>query len=170
MLPAALTFPLSCGVTFLLTLRRPSLYLRARRREVNGSTVVTAMQRVPWPIIPFVLFLFATVYALRGYGVTGKLSEALLALSRGSIPLLGILYGACSALAANVLNNIPMTLAFPSATRGVSGMPLLAAALGTAIGSNLGANLTPIRALAGIMWMTILSDKEVQITFPELVN
>ena len=73
-------------------------------------------------------------------------------------------------LAANILNNIPMTLAFASATAGLSGMPLLAAALGTAIGSNLGANLTPIGALAGIMWMTILADKKVRITFPEFVE
>lgn len=145
-------------------------YARALRGRVNGSTVVTAMRRVPWPIVPFVLSLFVTVYALRVYGVTGKLGEALLALSGGSAPLLGILYGACSALAANVLNNIPMTLAFASAGAGLSGMPLLAAALGTAIGSNLGANLTPIGALAGIMWMTILSGKEVRITFGEFVK
>jgi arsenical pump membrane protein len=117
-----------------------------------------------------VLSLFVTVYALRVYGVTGKLGEVLLALSGGSVPLLGVLYGAGSALAANVLNNIPMTLAFASATGGLSGAPLLAAALGTAIGSNLGANLTPIGALAGIMWMTILAGKEVRITFPEFVK
>lgn len=143
---------------------------RALRRKVSLSTVVAAMRRVPWPIVPFVLSLFVTVYALRVYGVTGKLGEVLLALSGGSVPLLGILYGASSALAANVLNNIPMTLAFASAAGGLNGMPLLAAALGTAIGSNLGANLTPIGALAGIMWMTILSDKDVRITFPEFMK
>ncbi len=35
---------------------------------------------------------------------------------------------------------------------------------------NLGANLTPIGALAGIMWMTILAGKEVPIPFPEFVK
>lgn len=45
-----------------------------------------------------------------------------------------------------------------------------AAVLGTAIGSNLGANLTPIGALAGIMWMTILSGEEVRISFVEFVK
>jgi len=56
-----------------------------------------------------------------------------------------------------------MTLAFASAAGGLSGMPLLAAALGTAIGSNLGAQM-------GIMWTTILSGREVRITFPEFVK
>jgi arsenical pump membrane protein len=32
------------------------------------------------------------------------------------------------------------------------------------------ANLTPIGALAGIMWMTILSGKEVRISFVEFVK
>jgi len=42
--------------------------------------------------------------------------------------------------------------------------------VGVERGANLGANLTPIGALAGITWMTILSDKEVRITFPEFVK
>ncbi|MEW6217558.1 MAG: ArsB/NhaD family transporter [Candidatus Bipolaricaulota bacterium] len=161
---------LAFALALLVILVVRESYARALRRGVNGSTVVAAMRRVPWPIVPFVLSLFVTVYALRVYGVTGKLGEVLFALRGGSVPLLAILYGASSALAANVLNNIPMTLAFASAAGGLSGMPLLAAALGTAIGSNLGANLTPIGALAGIMWMTILAGKEVRITFPEFVK
>lgn len=161
---------LAFAVALLTILVLRESYARALRRQVNGSTVVAAMRRVPWPIVPFVLSLFVTVYALRVYGVTGRLGDVLLALSGGSVPLLAILYGVSSALAANVLNNIPMTLAFASATGALSGLPLLAAALGTAIGSNLGANLTPIGALAGIMWMTILADKEVRISFAEFVK
>lgn len=161
---------LSFALALLLILVGQESYARALRRAVSGSTVVEAVRRVPWPIVPFVLSLFVTVYALRVYGVTGKLGDVLLALSGGSAPLLAILYGASSALAANVLNNIPMTLAFASATGALSGTGLLAAALGTAVGSNLGANLTPIGALAGIMWMTILSDKEVRISFAKFVK
>ncbi|MBC7170192.1 hypothetical protein H5T54_04595 [Candidatus Bipolaricaulota bacterium] len=41
------------------------------------------------------------------------------------------------------------------------------AAIRTAIGSNLGANLTPIGVLAGIMWMTILSKRAVRVTYAE---
>ena len=46
----------------------------------------------------------------------------------------------------------------------------LPAVLATAIGSNLGANITPIGALAGIMWMSILREKEVTITFREFIK
>ncbi|GAB4310310.1 MAG: arsenite efflux transporter membrane subunit ArsB [Candidatus Bipolaricaulota bacterium] len=161
---------LAFALALLAVLVLRESYARALRRQVSGSTVLAAMRRVPWPIVPFVLSLFVTVYALRVYGVTGRLGDVLLTRSGGSVPLLAILYGVSSALAANVLNNIPMTLAFASATGALSGIGLRAAALGTAIGSNLGANLTPIGALAGIMWMTILAEKELRITFAEFVK
>ena len=38
------------------------------------------------------------------------------------------------------------------------------------IGSNLGAYLTPIGALAGIMWMNILKNYDVKITFLQFVK
>jgi Na+/H+ antiporter NhaD and related arsenite permeases len=47
---------------------------------------------------------------------------------------------------------------------------ILPAALATAVGSNLGANLTPIGALAGIMWMTILTEKDFRISFLEFMK
>ena len=38
------------------------------------------------------------------------------------------------------------------------------------IGSNIGAFLTPIGALAGIMWMGILKDHEVKFNFLDFVK
>ncbi len=63
-----------------------------------------------------------------------------------------------------------MTLAFATALRAVPKEAVLPAALATAVGSNLGANLTPIGALAGIMWMTILTGKDFRITFKEFTK
>jgi arsenical pump membrane protein len=33
------------------------------------------------------------------------------------------------------------------------------------MGSNLGANLTPLGALAGLLWMSLLREKEIPIRF-----
>jgi len=38
------------------------------------------------------------------------------------------------------------------------------------IGSNIGAFLTPVGALAGIMWLNILKEKEVKFTFRDFVK
>jgi arsenical pump membrane protein len=144
--------------------------LMLRRKPQNGSTVAETLKRVPWPIVPFVLSLFVTVYALDRYGVTGLFGRKLYGLSLGSQALTVLLFGVASALSANLLNNIPMTLAFATALRAVPKEAVLPAALATAAGSNLGANLTPIGALAGIMWMTILTGKDFRITFKEFAK
>jgi len=153
----------------LLALRE-SYALALRKKPKNGSTVAETLKRLPWPIVPFVLSLFVTVYALDRYGVTALFGEKLYSLSLGSPSLVVFLFGITSALSANLLNNIPMTLAFATALRSVPLEAILPAALATAVGSNLGANLTPIGALAGIMWMTILTEKDFRISFLEFMK
>ncbi|MGB9756989.1 MAG: SLC13 family permease [Candidatus Bipolaricaulaceae bacterium] len=149
---------------------RESYALALRKNLPNGSTVVETLKRLPWPIVPFVLSLFVTVYALDRYGITRLFGQKLYGLSLDSPALTVILFGVASALSANLLNNIPMTLAFATALRAVPKEAVLPAALATAVGSNLGANLTPIGALAGIMWMTILTGKDFRITFKEFTK
>lgn len=60
-----------------------------------------------------------------------------------------------------------MTVAYVPVISGLAGKARLAAILSTTVGSNLGANLTPIGALAGIMWMSILGNKDFHISFRE---
>lgn len=153
-----------------ILLLRESYVLALRRKLQNGSTVAGTFKRLPWPIVPFVLSLFVTVYALDRYGVTGLFGQKLYGVSLGSPALTVLLFGVASALSANLLNNIPMTLAFATALRAVPKEAVLPAALATAVGSNLGANLTPIGALAGIMWMTLLTGKDLRITFKEFTK
>ena len=58
-----------------------------------------------------------------------------------------------SFLSCNILNNIPMSVLFSKilSVGGTEGQ-----IFATVIGSNIGAFLTPIGALAGIMWSSIL--------------
>ena len=74
----------------------------------------------------------------------------------------GLVYTLTSALFANVLNNIPMSVLFSSILQeGAS----YKAIYGAIIGSNLGAILTPVGALAGIMWSNILRRCDVKYGF-----
>ena len=76
-------------------------------------------------------------------------------------------YGAASLLAANLVNNIPMSVLFSSVTAASSaGAGALYAAV---IGSNIGAFLTPVGALAGIMWMAMLKEQGVKLSFGRFV-
>ena len=81
-----------------------------------------------------------------------------------------IKYGLSSFLAANVMNNIPMAVAFSSIARNLPWSYMLPATYASIIGSNLGAYFTPLGALAGIMWSGILNRMGIQFSFQKYVS
>jgi arsenical pump membrane protein len=127
-------------------------------------------QRIPWAVIPFVLSLFLLVEALNTYGLVGAIGRLISSIAGDSAIAYTFVYGLTSTLTANLINNIPMTVAFASLVQTVPSSRVSAAVFATVIGSNLGANLTPIGALAGIMWMRIVNGKAFRITFWEFVK
>lgn len=78
-------------------------------------------------------------------------------------------FGTTSALFANLINNIPMSVLYSKVLESVSAQNLPAALYASVIGSNLGALLTPIGALAAIMWNAILKKQNVRFTFVDFV-
>ena len=109
--------------------------------------------------------MFVLVEGLSVNGWLDLFGAALGAACLQSLPLTLLVVGGGSTAAANLLNNQPMTIL---ATR-VLLAPRFAAALGDdgrllrgsryalIIGSNVGACFTPIGALAGIMWQSLLA-------------
>lgn len=118
-------------------------------RKKKPTELLGCLKRAPYQLIPFVLSMFVLIIGLQQQGITAKLSE----FFSDTYPILK--YGALSFLASNVINNIPMSVLFSSIIEGAgAGIP---ATFATIIGSNVGAFLTPIGALAGIMWNSILN-------------
>jgi len=167
------TVALVFGMALLALLAALDATVAARRRIVlqeRRYLLPPTLRRMPWSVVPFLLSLFVTVEALRLYGVTAAIGEALARVADGSGAVTVALFGTLSALSANVLNNIPMTVAFVPIAACVPDGQALPAVLATAIGSNLGANLTPIGALAGIMWMSILRGCGMAISHRDFIR
>ena len=122
------------------------------RPKMIGRSIV----RLPWPLIPFILPMFALVLAMNRSGISAHIAGV---LGTGN-PILT--YGVTSTITANLINNIPMSVLFSSLIPHSGGNGPIFASI---IGSNLGAYLTPIGALAGIMWMSILKTTGVKYTF-----
>lgn len=120
-----------------------------RRRPLNA--VKGCLRRAPYPLIPFILSMFVIIVALNQSGVTFALAKLL-----GSDFVI-LKYGTASALTANLINNIPMSVFFSSIIGSLDSAIALPAMFATVIGSNIGAFITPIGALAGIMWSSILN-------------
>ena len=136
---------------------RPSVALGLTALFSCVALLRRSLLRTPLDTAPFVLSMFLLVLALHRAGVTGALSGLL--LSRNEI----FTFGIASFLSANLINNIPMSVLFSflCAAPGAGEGALFAAV----IGSNLGAFLTPVGALAGIMWMAMLRGNGVPLSF-----
>lgn len=121
----------------------------ARRR--SPGVLLSCLRRAPWPLLPFILSMFVLILALGASGATAAFADLL--KKTGEV---GWTYGISSALVCNLINNIPMS-AFYCAVAGL--LPAATQSLGVyaaVVGSNLGALLTPVGALAGIMWTGML--------------
>ena len=138
-----------------------------RRRSI--FLIARCIIRAPWDLAPFVISMFILVLALDKYGVTSALGSLLSQPTTvgGTIASFGI----SSFFAANVVNNIPMSVLYSSVIGGMQAGALSTAALYSAvIGSNLGAFFTPTGALAGIMWTGQLHDHGVSFSFVRFVK
>lgn len=134
----------------------PELLMRHRGLGV----VVRSVKRAPFDVIPFVISMFAMVFALDMVGATDMIGR--LVLGEGEIWRCGV----ASFLFANLMNNIPMSVLF-STVVSIEHLPALYAAV---IGSNVGAFFTPMGALAGIMFMTLLHQHGVSLSFGRFIK
>lgn len=130
-------------------------------RKKSPALIPRAAKRAPIQLIPFVISMFILVLSIEKGGYSRIFGEWL-----SSFPA-EFSYGISSFLASNLLNNIPMSILYSSVISFGGGLPAVYAAV---IGSNLGAILTPIGALAGIMWSGILHSNAVEFSFKNFVK
>lgn len=125
----------------------------------NWTYISHSFTRLPYQLIPFFLSMFVIVVALNYQGVSARISELL------SSQNVVWVYGYSSFIASNLINNIPMSILFSNLPTSLSGVNYYFAIYSTIIGSNIGAFLTPIGALAGIMFSSLLNRYEVKFSF-----
>ena len=126
----------------------------------NKLYVIMPIKRLPYNLLPFILSMFVIIMALESYDVFINISNAISRIENKKVE--NIIYLISSTLSCNIVNNIPMTIAYGSI---LSNTTYQSSIYMTIIGSNIGAILTPIGALAGIMWMKILKSHDVKYSF-----
>jgi arsenical pump membrane protein len=129
--------------------------LGARSLYHRRTSAVEIVRSVNVSFLVFVLALGVVVQAVMVNGMTTHLS-AVLPSGSGLPALLGI--AALAAVLANVVNNLPATLAL---------MPLVAtsgpaAVLAVLIGVNIGPNLTYVGSLSNLLWRRVLRQHQVE--------
>ena len=150
---------LSCAVSLMIFIVIMRLVTKRHWNYIGDS-----LKRLPYQLIPFFLSMFVIVVAWNAQGLSSTVSQY---LSQGPTVFV---YGATSYLASNVINNIPMSILFSNLMSGYTGTQYIQAVYATIIGSNIGAFLTPLGALAGIMFSSLLMKHEVRFTFLKFVK
>jgi arsenical pump membrane protein len=131
----------------------------------NFNYLTNTIKRLPYNLIPFILSMFTIIMALDSFDIFINIFNLLENIENNYLQKFAYLIA--STLSCNILNNIPMTLAFGSILSNTTNLSLVYASI---IGSNIGSLLTPIGALAGIMWIRILKYNGVDYSFSKFMK
>ena len=130
----------------------------------NSEYVTKSLKRLPYPLIPFFLSMFVIVVALNHQGISQQISNAF-----GNSNTVWI-YGFTSFAMSNIINNIPMSILYTGLCSHLDAAVYLKGVYASIIGSNIGAFLTPIGALAGIMFIDLVNKHDAKLTFGDFVK
>jgi arsenical pump membrane protein len=133
-------------------------------RHKKLKIILKTTKRLPFALIPFVISMFIIVLALNKQGITNIISDFL------GEDLLIIKYGTTSFLSSNLINNIPMSVLFSNIIKIENEVLRNQAIYSTIIGSNLGALLTPVGALAGIMFVELVRKQDIKFSFIQFLK
>ncbi|KAI8380558.1 hypothetical protein EDC96DRAFT_4358 [Choanephora cucurbitarum] len=134
---------------------------------IRFPTIKAVVLRMPWAVLPFSLGMFMLIEAMSEAGWVGIFAIAMAVFAKNyATAVIGMTF--VSILACQFLNNIPMTVLFvqiiqhPNFTQHIdSDATRQGFLLGLIVGSNLGACLTYLGSLAGVMFDHILRTKGI---------
>lgn len=157
--------PLGVTVSLVAAVGALILFVVAKKGHVINTGKV--LRGAPWQIVIFSLGMYLVVYGLRNAGLTHYLSALLNQLGEQGLWVATLGTGFLTAFLSSIMNNMPTVLVGALSIDGSSATGVIKQAMiyANVIGSDLGPKITPIGSLATLLWLHVLSQKNMTITW-----
>lgn len=155
------------GVPVSLVAAAGALLLFAVAKKGHAINTGKVLRGAPWQIVIFSLGMYLVVYGLRNAGLTHYLSSFLNQLAEQGLWAATLGTGFLTAFLSSVMNNMPTVLVGALSIDGSTATGVIKEAMiyANVIGSDLGPKITPIGSLATLLWLHVLSQKNIKITW-----
>lgn len=157
--------PLGVPVSLVAAVGAFVLFVVAKKGHIIDTSKV--IRGAPWQIVVFSLGMYLVVYGLRNAGLTDYLSSILNSFAQQGLWVATMGTGFLVAFLSSIMNNMPTVLVGALSIDGSDATGVIKEAMiyANIIGSDLGPKITPIGSLATLLWLHVLAQKDIKISW-----